>query len=296
MVKIGDEVKGFVDQNQIDLFGIDLDKGDRVQLTMNVTDGDLKPQLTMYLNASEHIKSDNYTAEGQLLTKVYSIAEKSRYYLVARAYQGSGSGHYSLKLECLEGPCHGDVMPPDPLDLFTTSDCIKRIRECAFSQLSTELTKQESAKAIWDQCVASTTAVSYITDEFVSCKNACSEHQVATDLCNSIVNLIPFYAEKGKECADAFTYCVDLCYEAEGDSGIMEEGVFEEEFPNCTENICTFAGFNGNCDNYARNYSLCGGTEYEEETKEECYAFCEATTGAWIDDLDTLCDDRCASM
>jgi hypothetical protein len=45
---------------------------------------------------------------------------------------------------------------------------------------------------------------------------------------------------------------------------------------------------------YARGRVACGGLAYRDDTLGECYELCESTTGAWRDDLDTLCIDACS--
>ena len=80
--------------------------------------------------------------------------------------------------------------------------------------------------------------------------------------------------------------CLDSCFEMGDDSGGSDE-LWETR-----EGICWEHGFNGNCDSYARGHAACGGT-YAADSNEQCHALCESTTGAWTDDLDTLCVEEC---
>jgi hypothetical protein len=69
-----------------------------------------------------------------------------------------------------------------------------------------------------------------------------------------------------------------------------------DDFWTTPEAICWAMGFNGTCDGYARGHATCGGDEYTTDSPGECHAFCRATSGAWMDDLDTICTDECGDL
>jgi hypothetical protein len=62
------------------------------------------------------------------------------------------------------------------------------------------------------------------------------------------------------------------------------------------ESLCWQNGFNGTCPGYARSHEACGGA-FRADGARACTELCESTTGAHIDDLDTLCssDSDCDS-
>jgi len=55
------------------------------------------------------------------------------------------------------------------------------------------------------------------------------------------------------------------------------------------------SGFNGTCDSYARELAVCGGN-LELETVEACHLHRQSTDGAWIDDLDIICEETYDGM
>jgi hypothetical protein len=62
----------------------------------------------------------------------------------------------------------------------------------------------------------------------------------------------------------------------------------EESLYETVEARCWQDGFNGTCDSFARSHEACGG-EIPADSAAECTEWCESTTGAHIDDLDTIC-------
>lgn len=60
-----------------------------------------------------------------------------------------------------------------------------------------------------------------------------------------------------------------------------------------SEAICATgeAAFNGSCPD-VEQLEVCGGP-LADDSCEACYIRCHQRTGAWVDDLDTICDEDC---
>jgi hypothetical protein len=124
-----------------------------------------------------------------------------------------------------------------------------------------------------------------------SCAGACGEEgpEGAPELCAYIAgDVLPFYAAQPRGCRSVLASCMSACADAGGD------GPFED-LSDSSEAVCLHHGFNGDCDaGYARQLAVCGGTVAGGSVRA-CHLLCEATFGAWRDDLDTICTEECGA-
>jgi hypothetical protein len=274
---------GHIGRNGMAVFYIDLKGGDLLEATMKVRSGDLSPHLTLYRGLSHHVSSESWSHDGTVLIKKYKIAESARHYLVARPYQNSGAGDFDLSLKCLGGPCAGELVA-QPLDDEDAGFCIMRARECALKELPkyNGIVGPTRSRTIFQTCLAAGT----VEHEPTSCKAACdeqdgSEHDRGA-LCESIIAALPFYADQSAPCVAEVKACMSDCYYSGG----------ADMTTLAKESVCFLEGLNGTCHGYAQEHKLCGGS-YADGSNEQCHALCRATDGAWKDDLDTICSDKC---
>ena len=287
----GQTVTGQIAAPQIDVWQLALEAGDQVRLTKTVTGGDLKPDIVLFQGtASAHVSSASYDVTATSLTKDYALEHNGNYYVVVRGYEGVGSGSYSLTAECLGGPCAGEVPPPPVIELdeAEAAECITKARECAVSRLPQYdgAVGAVRAQQIFDQCLSEATVETYYHDVPATCAPACRQSDDAEYLCDGVVGILPWLADQTTECVSEFNSCVDECWGANwGDP--------DDYLAYGAESVCVVGevAFNGSCLDVA-NLEVCGG-QWATGSCEACHLNCEATTGAWIDDLDMICEEGC---
>ncbi len=287
----GTPVTGSIGTGQMSVYALDLQAGDGFMLQMEVTSGDLEPHVSLYWGTNTYIHSRRWNREGNLLQKWYEAENTGTYFVAARAYRDIGTGDYRLTAICEAGPCNGDIPEPpdpDPLTAGQAAECIDSARRCAYTDLSEPLT-QEAAQEKFDNCIAAATV-----EDADSCSTACEftgrwdDESDAAEICRRLVDGMVFYSAASNECRGTLGNCLGECL----GSDMADEYYDDEEFYYTPIGICWYFGFNGNCDSYARSHETCGG-ERPDDSAAECFAFCESTVGAFIDDLDCLCDDEC---
>jgi hypothetical protein len=237
----------------------------------------------------EHTRSSDFEANGPNLTKDYQLDHNARFFIVVRGYRGQGSGSYSLSLSCLGGPCAGEVPPPPVVELSKTEqhNCVEAARVCAVAAVPeySGAVGAVRAQQIFDRCLSEQTVETYHSDVPASCAPACQSED-GSFVCDAVVALLPWLADQTSACVDEFNGCVENCYDAgyDGARESLEEG---------GEAVCVTGeiAFNGSCRDVAE-LEVCGG-RWAEDSCEACYLGCHSTAGAWMDDLDTICDEEC---
>ncbi len=271
---------GTVGGQQMDVYRLDLRGGDKIRATMRVTSGDLSPHFTLYYGASNHVSSATFSRTSTRIVKTYELEGGGRYYLAVRAYQNRGAGRYSINFECTGGPCAGEPVVTD-LTIGERAECIGNARVCSFAALPAYDGNVGPARArtIFESCLNES-----MTSSGGACADACSD-QDANDLCSDVIAALPYYADASPACMRVLTGCLVTC--GDGDHGEPDE------FWMTAESVCWSTGFNGTCDGYARGHRACPGGSYAEGSNAQCHALCEATAGAWTDDLDLMCVEAC---
>jgi hypothetical protein len=286
---MGQPAEGDVGGTNTEIFRIELRRGDRIEVVMEVLQGDLNPHLSLFLGTSTYVDSETWSRQGNVLRKVYAIEEAGMYLLAARAYRGEGSGRYRLTVSCVGGTCAGELPEPEgELDLDQAAECIQQARRCAFAELPTYggRVAETRANEIFTACLGRAAL-----EDGTSCQTACSAQggdanrgdDDAAGLCTSITQSLAFYADQTAACLAVLDGCFAGCYDAAGDESGGAESVYETVEARCWQD-----GYNGSCDSYARSHEACGGT-IRAGSAAEYTASCHATTGAHVDDLDTLC-------
>ncbi len=243
-VEFGSTTYGTITTKQLDLWHIDLHAGDQLTIVKKVVAGDLAPELRLF-GPKGTLHSTQYEVTEDSLSKSYDLTASGRHFIGVRAYHGKGTGDYALTVSCTGGPCGGDPITKPLLDPPVASACIKRARECAFDAMGTH-------EGTVDLTVAQQLFAGCLAQEKVDgmpCKQAC-EGELATRLCNGIVEMVPFYASQSQQCLQQLSGCLEACYEwdyvgidGNGD-GLYKGG----------EHMCLFDGMNGTCDAYARKH------------------------------------------
>lgn len=289
-IAYGQTVTGQVASPQIDIWALDVQAGDKFRLTNTVTGGDLSPDIVLFRgNVNDHISSDAHEVAEGSLRKDYATDRNGRYFIVVRGYQNQGAGSYSLSAECLGGPCAGEIPPPPVVELDDGDKvaCVRQARECAVTKLPEYggAVGSVRAKQIFDDCLGQATVDTWQSDVPASCATACAGVDDAF-VCDSIVGMLPWLADRTPQCVDAFNGCIEDCSDAAG--GDHPNNLYEG-----IEAVCVTGevAFNGSCRDVSE-LAVCGG-EWSEDSCEACYIGCHATIGAWYDDLDTICSDEC---
>lgn len=282
-LELGESVEGEVNSEETNLYKVALTTGDKIKLVNTATSGSLNPSVSLYTRTGSSIRSDSYEVGDQKITKYFTVAGTGEYLIAVRAYRNEGSGKYKVDSSCVGGPCNGEFVEPDPDDTFYTSDivqCIYEARECAFNKLPDYNGRvgESRATSIFNDCLESIS-----TDEGYSCSTACS-FQDADHLCDSIITDLPFYADQTPECVSSFNTCIDDCMDYE-DWGWSDDDVWSTGLALCQEN-----GFNGTC-HYVQQLPECGGNLTNETAM--CYQECYVLPGAFIDDMDVICEETC---
>lgn len=285
-IEYGGKAQGSVNSTQLDVYKLSVTNGDQFTVTMNVTSGDLAPDASLFRAGGGAIRSRDFSISGQKLTKDYVADGTSTLLIAARAFRNQGSGKYEISIECTGGPCNGDLLDPvDPIqdaDISDIHDCLVDAFDCSFDELPSwgGRVGQTRAANIFKGCLAKTPMF-----DGTSCEQACDHDSDTQDLCNSIVSSLPFYADQSADCLQEVDNCMDTCMD--GDNGGSDE-IWETGLAMCWEN-----GFNGTCNGYATQLTACGGTVQNDTAV--CYATCYSSSGVWMDDLDTICEDECGT-
>jgi hypothetical protein len=283
VIKLGETGKGAIEGKQISVYALDLKKGDQVRMVETITSGSLQPAFTLYFGGSDKISSTTYTASSSKLTKNYAITASGRYYVVLKAYRGTGKGRYSFLPTCTGGTCNGEPLPDEPLDAFGQSACLIEATHCAMAKLPAfnGVVGLARARTIFQSCVADSTF------DGGSCALACDPAEPKL-VCEDVIKSLPFYADQSGACRTTLGDCLVSCYE--GDPGWDSDDITTTAF-----GMCWSYGYNGTCDGFARETRECGGS-LRPDTHERCMSECSSTTGVWNDDLDTMCDEACAEF
>ena len=284
-IEFGQTRKGTVDEQSLVLYRIKLTKGDELTATMRRTKGDLSPDLALFFGLTSNVKSATFKVKDAVLTKTYVIGSTGAHFFAARAFQNKGAGSFEVTLECTGGPCDGEF-EPELLSVEDADSCIARARKCAFKEMAQFGGDVGPARAasLFDGCLNMLG-----TEDGSSCSSACDDPDddfasKPSDVCESVVAQIPFYADQKAACLAEVDSCLEDCTDL-ADGSI--DDIFDAGFSRCW----TF-GFNGTCPSYARDHEACGGA-LEDGTSEQCHERCESIDGAWSDDLDDICDLAC---
>ena len=288
----GETVAGSITGEQIDIWAVDLKVGDEVTITKRVDDGDLAPDLLLFRgSASGSIPSVSHNADGAELSKTYNVDHDSRYVIAIRAWQERGAGDYSLSVTCNGGPCAGEVPDPvvAPLDNAQKMECVMKARRCSMDNMHryNGAVGPARARKLVNDCLAEVTIDDWDSDLPRSCENACDDD--AEFVCDSLYKKLPWFADRNGECLQEWDSCMGECYSLGGDFDSDDELYYS------TEVICAHeALFNGNCWWYVNDLQICGG-QLELESDEACLSYCQNTTGAFMDDLDIICEEECGT-
>lgn len=290
---LGQSVSGRINKagNQGDrqVYLLQLQVGDRVRLVMEGK-STLSPDFVVYRGAGEKIHSQSWDVTDQTLTKEYVTDGAGRFAVLVRAYQGQGSGDYTLLATCLGGPCNGEFPDPAAMEVKDAAECIDTARSCAFMEIagSSAAVTLSEAGTLFDDCLAQ-----FSFDGGYSCHRACEFVDVndtyypngAAELCKEVKAALVFYSEKSAACVELLDDCLTTCDDFGND--------WDHDFVWSAAYACFTGGFNGNCNSYARDHEFCGGTDYLDNTWDQCCAFVQSTDGVWTDDMDTMCADAC---
>lgn len=289
-ITYGDTVSGQVASPQLNVWALEVQAGDRFRITKTVTSGDLAPDLVLYPGLEgASTPSTDYQVTDTTLTKDYEVGFTGRNYIVVRGYQNEGAGSYALAVECLAGPCAGELPPPPVVELDEEErwSCVEAARRCAIDALPTYngYVGTVRAQQIFDDCLSSGTVETASSDVPATCAPACQADDWSA-VCEDIVGLLPWLADQTPQCVDRFNECVDECYYAGTYSA------YYGDYPIRGEAVCVAGhGTNGSCKDVEK-LEACGG-QWPEHSCEACYYRCEAHAGAWIDDLDSTCAETC---
>jgi len=267
---------GTIKQGHIDVFAIELREGDKITVVETISRGTLTPDFGLFAGGHSHVASQSHEALPKKLTKNYVATTGGKHFLGIAAYEGRGTGDYKVKVTCTGGPCAGQAFVR-PLEESQKNECIQKARECALVKArpasGSGNASIASVRAAWASCLADTMLAGG-----ESCKPACDEGDAQTT-CKGIIQAVKYFASKPATCTAALNDCMSQCVDAGDHSDISEQ-------------ICMLDGFNGTCDGYARANAACGGSE-QPGSNEECHSLCRATSGAWMDDLDVICEESC---
>jgi hypothetical protein len=283
-IAYGDTVTGSVGHDALVLYRLRTQQNDRFTVTMAATSGDLNPHVQLFVGTFAFVDAVDIEVEPGRVTKEYVVASTGDHALVARAFKGEGAGEFELTLTCTRGPCAGEFPPPEEgLDAGDANRCISRARKCVTDRLpslGTAVGPSRSRK-LWDQCLAEQS-----TFDGESCETACE----GTEICDELVADLPFYADQPPACMARLTECMDACYDAgDVDENDALEDIFGVRLP---EEVCWSGPLSGSCRFWPRETEACGGPMPTAE-RAECMSLCRTTAGAWIDDLDILCEEEC---
>ncbi|MCP4449407.1 MAG: hypothetical protein GY811_29350 [Myxococcales bacterium] len=282
-IAFGDTVDGSVSSTSIELYALDLQAGDALEVVMETTSGNLAPHATLHLGLFSTVHSSSFAVNGAVLTKTYVATSTGTHIIAARAFQNQGAGEYSLTTTCTGGPCSG-ASPPPIVDDLTEGDidfCLEEALACSLNEIKRFNGRVGPARArnALDACMEQTAAATGI-----ACADTCDSPILilgfgeAAFVCDQIVEDLQFYADQSDACEQVLDDCMEICTDSASVDGIFS--------------VCYSFGFNSTCPSYALTRSECGGP-FDEGTDEDCHLLCESTDGAIMDDLDTICEDDC---
>lgn len=277
---LGDGVEGQVTSRATDLYKISLTTGDKIKLVNTATSGDLNPSVSLYTRTGSSVRSDSYKVGDQKITKYFTADWTGEYLVAVRAYRNQGAGNYKVESACEGGPCAGEFNEPDTEILASDIvECIYDARECSFEKLPSYngYVGTVRANSIFNKCLGQASTI-----DGYSCETAC-ELDDAGELCESIISELPFYADQTSTCVDTLNNCMDECAE-------FADWGWGDEVWSSSLAMCQMNGFNGTCD-YVRELPECGGNLTNETAV--CYRECHVMPGAFIDDMDILCEEDC---
>lgn len=283
-ITYGQTVAGTISGDEFDVWGITLQQGDTLSIVKTVTEGTLAPDFGLFYGGVNKVSSDSYDAQPTQLVKHYTVRTGGQHFIGVRAYQGQGSGDYTLVATCTGGPCAGEPVPTQ-LDVEQRADCLEAVRVCAFERMKPYdgAVGPARARSIVEECQQSST----IDNGLVTCAGLC-ELDDTKNYCEHLIDQLPFYADASEACLKELDYCIDACKQ-------YTDHVYDvEQLYETVEAMCLYEGFNGDCFSYAPKHEFCGGS-LQDGSEEQCYEFCESTSGATIDDLDTICSDECGN-
>ncbi|MBP6633309.1 MAG: hypothetical protein KBG28_14820 [Kofleriaceae bacterium] len=268
---------GYVEGQQLDVYAIDLRGASTIKVTQTVTQGDLAPHFTLYLGGTFHVSSSSFQRSARVISKTYALTSSGRHYLAVQPYRGEGKGRYSLVVTCTGGTCAGEGPDDGDLDVAGAEVCIRNARECAFSRLPRYggAVGPARARGLFEECLA----------EAPRCADVCTDFDGGRELCDGIIADLPFFADQDGACLGALAECLTECHD-------LGEDQVPDDLGTSAEGVCWQFGSNGTCPGYARSLTTCGGT-IAPDGNAACHALCEATRGAWVDDLDLLCVEAC---
>lgn len=274
MLKAGETKKGTINNQQIDVWGVDLKQGDQITIVESITQGTLTPDFGLFAGGHTYLESASHDAKPKKLTKNYVAQQGGKHYIGVAAYQGKGAGNYSIKFTCTGGPCAGQPFVAS-LEAEEANLCIQKTRECAVGKARPAgggAVGIAAARAAWTACAAEV-----MTTNGKACATACDGDNAS--LCTHATKAVQFFAAKPAACTAVFESCMSECTE-------MGQGAED------SERVCLDEGFNSTCVAYAKANTECGGAN-KTDSNEDCHALCESTDGAWNDDLDMMCEERC---
>lgn len=273
-MKLGETKKGTINNSQIDVWGIEVHEGDKFTVVETITRGTLTPDFGVFAGGYSYLASASHDAQPKKLTKSYVATSGGKHYIGIAAYQNRGTGNYNIKVTCTGGPCAGEPFVA-PLEPEQVNQCIQKTRECALAKArpaSGGFVSIAQARAAWSTCIGQVMA-----DDGKACTTACEGDNDWT--CKAAVEAVKDFAGKPVACEAVFEDCMEQCADY-GDDSSESEAV-------CLEN-----GFNGTCPGYAKQRTECGGS-VQKDSNEDCHNLCHTTNGAWVDDLDVMCEESC---
>ena len=273
-MKYGETKKGTINNAQIDVWGIEVHEGDKFTVVETITRGTLTPDYGVFAGGYSYLASASHDAQAKKLTKNYVATTGGKHFIGIAAYQGRGTGNYSIKVTCTGGPCAGEPFVA-PLEPEHVNQCIRKTRECALTKArpasggSVTIAKARSA---WTECAGQVMA-----DDGKACTTACEGDNEFT--CKAAIEAVKYFAGKPAACEAVFKDCMEQCADYGDDSSE-------------SESVCLDIGFNGTCPGYAKQRTECGGS-VQADSNEDCHNLCHTTNGAWVDDLDVMCEEAC---
>ena len=175
------------------------------------------------------------------------------------------------------------------LDLDQQSECLYKVRSCAFDRLPgyDGYVGPTRARNIVNECLAEHTVDDNDSDLQASCRPLCDGDNES--LCDVLIGQLPWFADQNEACMQEWTYCVDDCHQEAGYNSYWDV----ESLDDTAEAVCTVGsgGLGGGCSSFIHKVKACGGTlDAEDNYLEYCTERCEDVAGAWVDDTSDLCD------
>jgi hypothetical protein len=280
-LKFGETKKGTINNSQIDVWAIEVSEGDKFTVVESITRGTLTPDFGVFAGGYSHLASASHDAQPKKLTKSYVATSGGKHFIGIAAYQNRGTGNYNIKVTCTGGPCAGEPFVA-PLEPEHVNQCIRKTRECALAKARPAaggFVSIAKARAAWSECAGQVMA-----DDGKACTTACDGDSEFT--CKAGVEAVKYFAGKPVACETVFKGCMEECTDSGGNGGWGGDSSTE------SESVCLDIGFNGTCPGYAKQRTECGGSVVLD-SNEDCHALCHTTSGAWIDDLDVICEESC---